>query len=693
MRNYLLLFFLLPIGIVSAQKMSVDDKIELMKILPLSQEIIPVIVQVNKEFNECDLKHLDIKINSRIDDVITMRIKPCQIENLIYFKWVDYIQIARKINPKLNRSIPDVRADSVYLGAGLKTPYTGKNVIIGITDWGFDYTHPMFYDTSMQQYRIIAAWDQFKTSGPAPSGFNFGTEYVGKTALLNAQSDTFNIYDYATHGSHVAGIAAGGGAGTSHRGVAFDAEYLMATFLVDESAVIDAFMWMKKKADELNKRLVINMSWGLHHFGTLDGTSLLSRAINSLSAKGVVFVSSGGNNGDVDFHIKKTFNGDTMKSLVEFYSYAAHNKMWGQSITAWGEKNNEFEIGFDVYNSSKNKLYQGEFYKHTSNVKYIDSFIVLGLDTVYFNLRMEKSNPYNQKPHARLRIKNKNTNLYIGLKSTANVGTVHYWNVTELTNDVGNWGMPFSAFIKGWTNGDNRYAISEPATTQSVITVAAHNYEFRRPNGIVTGGAIASFSSYGPTADGRMKPDVSAPGVNVSSSISSFTTNSYTLSQKVNFNGKDYPFARFSGTSMSSPTVAGVVALMLSANDRLSSEEVKKILIATAREDFNTGALSNNGDTMWGHGKVNAVAAVRMAEQMKKSNGLMVYPNPANNYLMLESSDSDEVTIELINVMGQILFIKTVKRGERISINTLESGVYYLRTNMGTKRVVIMNYD
>lgn len=693
MKNILSTLFLFFYGIVSAQIMSVEDNAALLKLLPLNNEDIPVIIKINTSFNEHELLKYNIKINSRIDNVITMRIKPCQIENLKHINGIQYIQLARKINPKLNRSIPDIRADSVYLGAGLATPYTGKNVIIGITDWGFDYTHPMFYDTSLQKYRIIAAWDQFKTSGPAPSGFNFGTEYYGKQALLNAKSDTFNIYDYATHGSHVAGIAAGGGAGTNQRGVAFDAEYLMATFLVDESAVIDAFVWMKKKADELNKRLVVNMSWGLHHFGTLDGTSLLSKAINSLSAKGVVFVSSGGNNGDVDFHIKKTFNGDTLKSLVEFYSYAAHNKMWGQSITAWGEKNKEFEIGFDVYNATKNKLYQGQFYSHANTMRYVDSFIVIGTDTVFFNLSMERANPNNLKPHARLRIKNKNTNLYIGLKSTASSGTVHFWNVTELTNDVGNWGMPFSAFTKGWTNGDNRYAISEPATTESVITVAAHNYEFRRPNGVVTGGAIASFSSYGPTADGRMKPDISAPGVNVSSSISSFTTNSYTLSQKVNFNGKDFPFARFSGTSMSSPTVAGVVALMLSANDKLSSEEVKKILIETAREDVNTGVLSANGDTLWGHGKVNALAAVRMAEQMKKNNGLMVYPNPANNYLIVESSDSDEVKIELINVMGQILFNKTVKRGEKISINTLESGVYYLRTNIGTKRIVIMNYE
>lgn len=690
MKKSLLIAFLFSCSILFSQKISNLDLLEFYNQKPNAE--IPIIALVNPCFDEVKWKSYNLNINSKIDDVITLRILPSQLDLLLKDQGIECIQIARKISPKLNRTIPDIRADSVYLGAGLKTPYTGKNVLIGITDWGFDYTHPMFYDTSLNHTRIVAAWDQFKTSGPSPSGFTYGTEYNGETELLNAKSDTFNVYEYATHGSHVAGIAGGGGAGSLPKGVAFESEFLLATFLVDESAVIDAFNWMKKKADKLNKRLVINMSWGLHHFGTLDGTSLLSRAINSLSAQGVIFVSSGGNNGDVDFHIRKTFANDTLKSLIEFYSYAAHNKMWGQSITAWGEKNNEFQIGFDVYNSSKTKMYQGELYKFNNSVNYMDSFVVIGIDTVFFNLRMEKSNPYNQKPHARLRIKNKNTSLYIGLKSTANNGTVHYWNVTELSNDVGNWGMPFSAFINGWSNGDNRYAISEPATTQSVITVAAHNYEFRRPNGIVTGGAIASFSSYGPTADGRMKPDVSAPGVNVLSSISSFTTNGYTLAQQVNFNGRNYPFARFSGTSMSSPTVAGVVALMLSANNKLSASQVKEILIATAREDINTGVLSASGDTLWGHGKVNAMAAVSMAEKMKNNveAKFMVYPNPSSDYVVVINDKKDEFEMELIDALGQVVLKKWIKSGDKVDIQHLSSGMYYIRSQFEAMRLAVV---
>ena len=106
---------------------------------------------------------------------------------------------------------------------------------------------------------------------------------------VGAGCDTANIYSYATHGTHVAGIAGGSGAGTIYRGLAFESQFLFATFLVDEGAVLDAWDWMYQKAQSAGKRLVVNMSWGLYHIGTLVGNSLLSQAIDGYSALGVVF--------------------------------------------------------------------------------------------------------------------------------------------------------------------------------------------------------------------------------------------------------------------------------------------------------------------------------------------------------------------------------------------------------------------
>ena len=231
------------------------------------QTTLPYLAWVSPTFTPPSQVHM----GSRIGHIATLYCTPQQAKELEQNPEVKYIQDAGKISPNLTRVIPDLRADSVYQKHELQMGYTGKGVLIGVTDWGFDYSHPMFYDTALKQTRIIAAWDQFKTSGPHPAGYTYGTEYNGTAQLLAAQKDTYNIYQYATHGSHVAGISGGGGAGTLNRGVAYDANFLFVTFLVNEAAVLDAFAWMKAKADLLNMPLVINMSWGLYHFGTLDG--------------------------------------------------------------------------------------------------------------------------------------------------------------------------------------------------------------------------------------------------------------------------------------------------------------------------------------------------------------------------------------------------------------------------------------
>jgi subtilisin family serine protease len=106
---------------------------------------------------------------------------------------------------------------------------------------------------------------------------------------------------------------------------------------------------------------------------------------------------------------------------------------------------------------------------------------------------------------------------------------------------------------------------------------------------------IASFSSRGPsncTPDGSatFKPEVCAPGVNVRSS---YNNGGYTT---------------MSGTSMATPHIAGVVALVRQANPNLTSEQVKQIIYDTARDLGNPGE-----DNTYGNGVADAYAAVQMA--------------------------------------------------------------------------------
>lgn len=126
---------------------------------------------------------------------------------------------------------------------------------------------------------------------------------------------------------------------------------------------------------------------------------------------------------------------------------------------------------------------------------------------------------------------------------------------------------------------------NSPGGYPNVIAVGAYG----------TSGAIADFSSRGPTSDGRVKPDVSAPGVLVYSSVPG---NNYT---------------RLSGTSMAAPHVAGAIALMMEAEPAFRGDYdlVYEMLTESARfaEDDQCGG-TEEANNVHGHGRIDALAAI-----------------------------------------------------------------------------------
>lgn len=572
-----------------------------------------------------------------------------------------YAELASRAQPHLDRSVSATRADSVQGGHGLPQGYHGENVLIGVVDWGFDYAHPMFYDTTLSAIRIRAVWDQWRQSGPAPSDFGYGTAADTPETIAALGADTANVYSYATHGTHVAGIAGGSGAGIGLRGMAPAAEFLFATFLVDAAAAMDAFAWMQSVAEADGKRLVINMSWGLTQIGSRDGNSPINQFIDALSEEGVVFVGSAGNNGDSNFHLDQTFSNDTLRSRVQFYPASANPAMWGQDLTLWGEPGEPFQAGFTLLSAMNATLAEGPWLSTAAGPFAWDTTFVHAGDTVVYTAAVEAAHPANGRPFVRMRIATPPSNRNIALKVTAPSGRVHAWNTTHLSNGVGNWGQDFYGSLPGWAAGDPAYGIADPASTESVITVAAYRAEYFSPGGTALGGEVAGFTTHGPTLDERRKPDLAAPGVSVLSAISSVTDAGYALGAEAEFNGTTYPFARFSGTSMSAPAVAGIAALLLEADPALTPAEVRAVLKATAREDDDTGALPAGGDAVWGVGKVNAYRAVLEAlglnaveEPVAWVDPAWVWPNPATDFLSVRCPASPG-TCRLLDATGRTL--------------------------------------
>lgn len=605
----------------------------------------------------------------------------------------EVIELAGRAQPHLTKSIGATRVDSVHAGWGLPEGYHGENVLIGVVDWGFDYTHPMFFDTTLTTSRVRAVWDQWRQGGPGPAEFGYGTEAANSSDIASLQSDTANVYSYGTHGTHVAGIAGGSGAGTSTRGMAPAAELLFATFLVDAAAAMDAFAWMQSIAEADGKRLVINMSWGLTQIGSRDGNSLVNQFIDALSEEGVVFTGSAGNNGDYNFHLDHAFDGDTLRSRVEFYPASANPAMWGQDLTLWGEPGEPFSAGFSLLSSMNAILAEGPWLNTAEGPFALDTLFVHEGDTVLYTAAVESEHPVNNRPFIRMRIHTPPPNRGIALKVAGQSGQVHAWNTTHLSNGVGNWGQDLFGTLPGWFGGNPAYGIGDPASTESVITVAAYRAEYFSPGGTALGGEVAYFTTQGPTLDERMKPDLAAPGVQVTSSVSSFSDANFSVNQSVDFNGITYDFASYSGTSMSAPTVAGIVALLLEADPTLTPASIRDVLKMTARTDDETGDIPAGGDPIWGMGKVNAYRAMKeilgvtSASSGEQPKVWRLGPNPAGAFLTIQFP-RESGTWRLVDATGRVLEDGLFVPDELLTlfIGQHPRGAYFLEKLVNGKR-------
>jgi minor extracellular serine protease Vpr len=681
--------------------------------------LVNAFLKVNDAFQEGQLRQLGAITGTRAGAIRTVRIPVYKVSDVCRLPGLLAIDMDQPAAPDLDSARRRTRVDSVHLGLGLPQAFNGDSVVLGIVDAGFDYTHPAFYDTTYTRYRVRRVWEQ-KQNGQAPAGFGYGAEYADSASIITKGYDISETI----HGTHVGGIAGGSGYfgpngnKLRYRGIAYKSdlvfvamypspEYWLSTGMAD---MLDGVNYTFQYAASVGKPAVANLSWGCP-LGPRDGNSLFSEAMDNLTGPGRIFVLSGGNNGQNKIHISKTFTAsDTLLSTFTTFSASLNPKI--NKIDLWGDTGKTFQVRFTLFNGTT--LFTGSPWIGLDDSTRQIPLVGTNGDTLFITVT-GVAIEFNGKPHMLVQFLSRVPDR-VGIQVKATDGVVHAWQGV-VVNTSGYYGA-FTKHAFNWaSDGDVNYTTGDLVSTRSALAVAAYNSKVSYSNlsgqtlsytGAVRG-RIATFSSIGPTADGRVKPDIAGPGLGLASAVSSYVpayqiggANYSNVVAKFTSprNNRVYSFAMAGGTSMSSPATSGIAAMLLQLNPALDPAGIKELLRKSAIRDGFTGAIPETGSTTWGQGKVNAMGAIRellapvtgIQYAVKNGHDALLYPNPGGNWFTFFWAGG-----ELQSTEGQLLDAtgRPLKNfgffGEEFcfAMGEFPSGLYILRCIRGNEPVLI----
>ena len=202
--------------------------------------------------------------------------------------------------------------------------------------------------------------------------------------------------------------------------------------------------------------------------------------------------------------------------------------------------------------------------------------------------------------------------------------------------------------------------ISAPADGKNVLAVGAVDGNRQR----------ASFSSVGPTADGRIKPDVVAQGSGTALFQSGYTTSN--------------------GTSFSSPLITGLAAGLWQANPDWNNEQLLQAIKSR-------GSRFGSPDNLVGYG-IPHFESDRVWDIGEPGVAWSLHPNPVSQGLItLETLNTDLEEVHIYNDQGQSIPVVTTKQESRtihLDLSDKASGIYFLklRTERGSETIRILNY-
>lgn len=641
-----------------------------------------------------ELRKHGVTVRSVLGGVVTASLPLSCINTIADIDGVKNIQAGSEVRLLMDAARADANVDACHTATESLGDYTGKGVVVGIVDNGFEYAHADFLKNDYTETRVVRVWEQGATSGNAPEKYGYGAEYTTLKDMKHARLDTYDTF----HGTHVAGIAAGSDRSTNYYGVATEADIVLVSFSSQNTSVIDGIKYVFDYAESVGKPCVVNISLGTH-LGPHDGTSDTDRALAKLVGPGRIIVGAAGNEGTKAVHASKTFSegNTTMKTMIGFDNDKAATKT--ARIDIWGDKDATLKVKPVVVNTNDGSIMAELSEVATDGEKNAELSFPEGCGvegTVQMALQVS---PSNDRPNV-LAICSATSiadNRRIGLVITGSEGsTVHMWN-SDVT------GYFLSEDKEGWTDGDDIYTIAEiGGISPDVITVGSYNTKdsYKDLMGNVHDvdadkmgnvGERSLFSSCGPTTDGRQKPDVVAPGCAVVSATSKYWQGFYPMAAVAKSQYANDCYDVNIGTSMSSPFVTGTVALWLQANPKLTPSDVRNILNASSRHDQYTGNTDSCDRNKWGAGKIDAYAGLQIAagktgirDTLADVQLFSITTDRAARTAKVMYAAKGNATLSIYTTTGQKVAAKTLTAsGQTVSLSQLTHGVYVFRLEQG----------
>ncbi|OGC08790.1 hypothetical protein A2V82_04810 [candidate division KSB1 bacterium RBG_16_48_16] len=647
-----------------------------------------------------------------------------RLEEISSLPSVVYLESPAISYPLTDKSLPDIGATSVQEQLG----YSGRGVLVGVIDSGIDCFHPAFQKQDGTT-RIRAILD-LSVPGNVYGGTVFSEHDINQAL---SGGDLLHT-DKSGHGTHVAGILAGYSFVESdykqYKGVATEAEIVVVKATRDDALnefrttdEIIGLAFIDSVAKALGKPYVANLSFG-GQAGPHDGFSPTERFIDNLTGLGVpgkVVVAAAGNEGDEKIHAQAHTTNSKTRAEITFQvdSYSEQAGSGNDNITFDGWYDGDRKVSVTLVTPSGQSLgpvLQGFVLQENTQdgrVYIWNGFYESGDQYV------QGRNPFNRDREMYIEISDGNgtapKNGLWKLKYSGDQSQVDVWQV--------NASMPVS-FIEGNVDFGKT---TIPGTAKNVITAGSYvtkvewqDVDLNRLTLVedLTVGEISSFSNPGPTRDGRIKPDLCAPGQIIASVKSSlaeagsqgsiFYSGSSEFPNAFVLPGSLYGLS--SGTSFAAPHVAGVVALLLEKNPETTALQIRNMLTSSARDDRITVSAANQ----WGAGKINAYGAFQLepgAEPPLDYKLVRAYPNPFSGGTRIEynlplSEKSDITEIKIYNSLGQeVRLLQSSYQaagshfihwdGRDDSGRSLASGIYFIYFKSGEfekmQKVVFMS--